>query len=190
MVVLACGSVIGSLAPNIEVLIIARAVQALGTAMFSSMAYAMVAIVVPRGQLGYSIGTVTMFGALGFFLGPMVGGIVTQYAGWRCALLVSIPIILITLVMTRKILPDDAPAKKGLPFDRTGSMMLFLALLTLIFPINMGQTLGWASPIILGSFLASAGIFLLLIWVERRAKDPVIRTELFKNKKLLRTNIL
>ena len=190
LMVLVIGSVIGSLAPNIEVLIIARAVQALGTAMFSSMAYAMVATIVPRGKLGYSIGTVTMFGALGFSLGPLVGGIVSQYAGWRCALLVSIPMILITLVMTRRILPDDAPVNKGQPFDRTGSILLFLALLTAIFPINMGQTLGWTSPIILGSFFASAVLFLLMVRVEHKAKDPVMRTELFRNKKLLRANLL
>jgi predicted MFS family arabinose efflux permease len=54
----------------------------------------------------------------------------------------------------------------------------------------MGQTLGWTSPLIIGSFAASMALFLILVWAERRAKDPVISTELFKNKKLLRANIL
>ena len=190
MAVMAIGSLIGSLAPNIEVLIIARAIQALGTAMYSAMAYALVAIIVPKGELGRSIGLVTMFGALGFSLGPMVGGVVTEYAGWRYALLVSVPLVLITLALSKRLLPDDAPASPGHRFDRTGSALLFLALLTLIFPINMGQTLGWTSLIILGSLVLSAVMFLLLVWAERRAEDPVIRSDLFRNKNLLRANLL
>jgi MFS family permease len=180
----------GSLSPNIEVLIVARAIQALGTAMYSAMAYALVAIIVSKGELGRSIGIVTMFGALGFSLGPLVGGIVTEYAGWRYALLVCVPLVLVTLVLTRRLVPDDTPASPGHRFDRTGSAILFLALLTLIFPINMGQTLGWASPLILGSLVACPFMFLLLLWAERRAEDPVLRTDLFRNKKLLRMNLL
>lgn len=190
MMVLASGSLIGSLSPNIEVLLIARAIQALGTAMCSAMAYALVAIIVPRGELGRSIGIVTMFGALGFSIGPLVGGIVTEYAGWRYALLVCAPLVLVTFVLTRRLLPDDTPASPGHRFDRTGSAVLFLALLLLVFPINMGQTLGWTSPLIMGSLVLCPFSFIVLLWVERRAEDPVLRTDLFRNKKLLRVNLL
>ena len=190
MLVLAIGSLVGSLAPNIEVLIVARAIQALGTAMYSAMAYALVAIIVPKGELGRSIGVVTMFGALGFSLGPIVGGVVTEYAGWRYALLACVPMVMVTLLLTKRLLPDDAPVSPGHSFDRTGSALLFLALLTFIFPMNMGQTLGWTSPLILGSLALCPVMFLLLVWVERRVEDPVIRTDLFRDKKLLRINLL
>ncbi|MET7761542.1 MFS transporter [Streptomyces sp. NPDC005393] len=102
---LGCG-----LAPATGALIVARGAQGVGGAAMSVTAFALIGSVYRGPDLGKAMGVFGAVTGLGAAAGPMAGGVLTQYLSWRAAFFANIPLVLITLALTRAI-----PAPAGRP---------------------------------------------------------------------------
>jgi MFS family permease len=103
----AVGSLLGGLAPSVGWLIAARGLQGLGAALIGPAAFSIIITTFAEGpERNRAVGLWSATAASGGALGMLVGGLLTQYAGWRWVLFVNVPIALVVLLVTPRLVPD------------------------------------------------------------------------------------
>jgi len=171
----AVGSALAGLAPTGMALIAARALQGSGGAMLASTALAILSSAYGPGERGKALGINAASLYSGLSLGPAVGGIVTQWLGWRALFLMNIPLALTLLLAAYLKLPAQPPSAPDTPFDWKGLGAYALFLLGVMYGISL-------LPEARGYFVIGAGIagLALLLRVERDTPHPLVDIELFK----------
>ena len=134
-------SVLAGIAPNLGLLIAARAVQGLGAAIMMALTMAMIREAVPHEKAGSGMGLLGSMSAIGTALGPSLGGILIAGFGWRSIFLINVPLGILTWVLSRRYLPED---RTGLKTERSdldimGSMWLALSLGTYALSMTIGR---------------------------------------------------
>lgn len=183
------GSLLCGLSFSIESLIGSRFVQGIGAAALEAIGPAMVAIYLPKEIRGKSLGILATVISVGIAAGPIIGGLLTQYASWHWIFFINVPIGICAVLLGMKCIPSDRLTVKTGSFDYPGAILFFFALATLLWPINEGLTLGWTSPTILGCFGISAILWILFVLREIRCKDPLCDFALFRNTSFLAASL-
>ncbi len=167
-------SLFGGLAPNREILIIARGVQGFSCAFMAASSLAIVTSSFPPGpQLHRAIGLWAAMNGAGGAAGTFLGGVITQYLSWRWVLLINPPIGIVATLIAWRVVVDrkrDTPQR----FDLAGAVLLTVGQIILVYGVIKAGVNGWTSsealvPIVLG--IALLGLF---VYVERVAKDPLV----------------
>ena len=163
---------------SIKSLICLRILQGFSSAMIFGTSLAIITSVFPQGERGHAMGITVTSTYLGLSAGPVIGGFLTHWLGWRSifAFLVPVGIISIYLIF-RKMKPEWAEAK-GEKFDWKGSVIYGIALSGFMYGFSkLPSPLGW---ICLSSGAVMAGLFLIF---EKRMDHPVFEVHLFlKNR--------
>ncbi len=158
------------------VLISFRILQGIGSGMIFGTGIAILTSAFPPSERGRVLGINTAATYLGLSLGPFLGGVLTQYFGWRSIFLTNGVLgLIITASVFWKLKGEWAEAK-GEKFDLTGSAIYGLAIIGLIYGLSRLPALS-AAWIIPAGFL---GILAFIRW-ERKVKSPVLNIDLFKN---------
>jgi EmrB/QacA subfamily drug resistance transporter len=171
MVVFLIGSAACALAPNMPVLIGARALQGIGGGGILPIAHTIIGdMVAPRERARYQSYTATMFLAASI-VGPVLGGVLTDYVHWTMIFWINLPIGVLALWMTdralRKLPRNERPHK----LDVLGAMLMVGAALSMMLAMSWGGTrYGWASLPILG--LLGGAVVLWLLFAVRVASAP------------------
>jgi EmrB/QacA subfamily drug resistance transporter len=180
IVIFIAGSAACALAPNMPTLIAARALQGIGGGGILPIAHTIIGdMVSPRERPRYQSYTAIMFMAASI-IGPVIGGVLTDYVHWTMIFWINLPMGLLALWMTNRALKKlprhDRPHKLDVP----GALLMVLAALALMLAMSLGgQTRGgthyaWSSPQILGLLAASAVLWLLFVLRVMRAPEPFI----------------
>lgn len=181
VVVFTVSSAICASAPSIWILILFRALQAVGAGMFMAMGQAIVTSVFPAKERGRALGLNGMVVAVGLALGPSLGGLLLTVSSWRSIFWINIPIGLFAFLFARSVLPfakDLKPQK----FDVAGAGLGFLALSSLLLAGSYGGEFGWKSPLVyVLTVLFFAGTWGFVRW-ESRVSQPMLDLSLFRNK--------
>jgi EmrB/QacA subfamily drug resistance transporter len=182
IVIFLVGSVLCGVSQSMSQLIAARALQGVGAGGLMSLVLAIVGDIIPpreRGRyMGYFLG---VFG-ISSVAGPLLGGFLTDSLSWRWIFFVNLPLgaIALSAVATRLHLPVYRHEHK---IDYQGAALLSGSSVSLLLAtVWGGNTYTWLSAPIIG--LLSAGLVLAVAFVfwERRAAEPIIPMELFRNK--------
>ena len=112
-------SLLCAVAPTIEVLVLARALQGVSGALLSPAALAVIVMTFPRDERGKAVGSWTAWGAIGVVIGPLIGGQLVDTASWRWIFALNVPLVLGTLVLVARVVPEG-DARRGPPADRRG----------------------------------------------------------------------
>jgi len=163
-------------------LLVFRMVQSTGEAMVSPLVVAIPTTFLPAGMRGRALGFIALAQGAGFALGNVVGGFITAHLVWRAVFLVNIPIALGLIAASLKGVPSEQPRPSERTFDLAGSVLIFVALASLLLGLNLMVKKGTAPAAITGSFAVSAAVFTLFILQERRSVSPVLDFNLFKNR--------
>jgi MFS family permease len=155
--------------------IIFRVLQGAGGAMLLGTAVAILTSSCSPGEKGKFLGINTAAVYLGLSLGPPLGGLLTQYFGWRSIFLLMVPLGIITIVIILWRLKGEWAHARGERFDYIGSVIYALALVALIYGLAR-------LPEILGGILVLTGILGLIAFVlwERRESSPILNMKLFQ----------
>jgi MFS family permease len=182
MIIFCAGTIICGFAPDIDVLIGARILQAIGAAMFSVVGPAVITAHLPASVRGRSLGYLITFSAIGFALGPGIGGLLTAYAGWRWIFFVSVPVALLTIFLALRYLPPDTPLAEREPLDliATAAFMVFIGgtLSAFVFFQVPGTPDRILLLLLCTGIVAGTGFFVR----NHRSKNPLIRPELLANR--------
>jgi DHA2 family methylenomycin A resistance protein-like MFS transporter len=180
----AAGSAACALAPGLGVLIAARAVQGLGASALLPCSLALIVHRFPdQRERARALGVWGGMGALGFALGPALGGTLISLLGWRAIFLVNLPVCVLTGGLLVRYVPES-PRDPGRRADVPGLLLgvAALAAITAAF-IEAGQE-GWFAPlpVMLGAAGIAAAAFFLV--TERRRAYPMLPLSLFRSRAL------
>ncbi|QLL09271.1 MFS transporter [Mycobacterium vicinigordonae] len=178
-------SVLCAVAWDEVTLVIARLSQGVGSAIASPTGLALVATTFPKGPARNAATAVfAAMTAIGSVMGLVVGGFLTEYS-WRLAFLVNVPIGLVMIYLARTALRETN--RERMKLDATGAMLATLACTAAVFAFSIGPEKGWISVTTIGSGLLAAAAAIAFAVVERKAENPVIPFELFRDRNRLVT---
>jgi EmrB/QacA subfamily drug resistance transporter len=168
-------SALCGIAQSIGMLIALRAVQ--GAAAGGLMALAMAAVgdlVAPRERGRYQ-GYIAATFAVATVVGPLVGGLLVQHAGWRWVFYVNLPVGALALIALGRTLPAAATSPERPPIDAAGAGLIAAATAALMLAcIWGGQRYAWGSSEIVGLIAGAVALGMAAVARERRAADPVV----------------
>jgi EmrB/QacA subfamily drug resistance transporter len=167
-------------APAFWALVLARAVQGLGSAMLMSSSPAIITDAFPAQQRGRAIGLNGASVAVGLSTGPILGGWLVTYYDWRWIFLINVPISIAALAVSAFVLRRET--RKPERFDFAGAAVAFSLLFALSLALSRAHAWGWDSPLTIGLLTYAATAAVLFVWVERRAAQPMLNLELFHNR--------
>ena len=188
LIVFVLGSIFCGAAGSLEFLIAARIFQGLGGALIFSVTIAMITSVFPASQRGRALGWNSVIIALGISAGPTIGGIITQYLSWRWIFYVNVPVGIIVLLATMRILTERMHRGRG-RFDPLGAALFAVGLAALTLGLSFGQEWGWGSPGLLASLAIGVIALTAAIFVERRVSDPILQLSLLTNRVFASANV-
>jgi MFS transporter, DHA2 family, methylenomycin A resistance protein len=172
-------SLLSALSTSLPVLILARVMQGFGAAIMVPASLAILAHTFPDPQeRGYAVSTWANTASLGFAAGPVLGGILTAWIGWRSIFWLNVPVGIVAVCLNHRW-TEEARVDSPRRIDWPGQATLGFALLALTYGLIEAGREGWN-----GSFaLAGLGCFILsialFVWFERRSDHPVLPSFLF-----------
>ena len=175
-------SVLCAIAPTIEVLIAARALQGVAGALLTPAALAIIIAVFAAAERGQAIGTWTAWSGIGFLLGPLIGGQIVDSTSWRVVFAINVPLVLGTLALAARYVPEGGRRNAGAPrphVDVRGAVLCALGLAGPTFALIQQPEYGWGSPAVLVGLIAGLGLFAAFLRHESRAREPMLPLGLF-----------
>jgi EmrB/QacA subfamily drug resistance transporter len=160
-------------------LVVFRGVQGLGAAMLLASGQALLAEVFLEGQRGRALAWMHVAVALGFTLGPSMGGLIVEAVGWRWVFAVNVPIGLLAAVVTSRVLPSGrrSPQQR---LDLAGAALLVAGLVLFLLALTRMQQGALASTAAL--LVVGVGLLAAFPLVERRTAQPILDLGLFRRR--------
>jgi len=181
-IVFTTGGFLAAISPNIELLIGAKILQGVGSAMTQGTSMAMVISAFGDGDRGRALGLTMSVVGIGAVAGPAIGGFLVDYLGWESVLYATAGLGVVSLIVAMLIL-DTERSGGGVGandhFDWLGATFSAATLISLLLAMTLGSRYGWDSLSVItafGIFLASAGFF---IWWELYVESPMLDLRLF-----------
>ncbi len=178
------GSILGAMATTMNWLILARVIQGLGGGGLMILSQAAVADVIPARTRGKYMGIMGAVFAVSSVAGPLLGGWLTEGAGWRWAFLLNIPLGIVALIAVITLLRLPKIVRTVRPkIDYLGMILLAATTSAVILTTTWGGSMyAWDSIQIISLIIGSIIGACLFIMTELRAKEPIIPMSLFKEK--------
>ena len=167
------------IAPNAGVLIGARAVQGVGGGVMFAVSLALLANAFHGRDRGTAFGIWGATTGAAVAIGPLVGGVLTEWAGWRWIFFVNIPIGIAAIVVTA-LRVDESKAPGSARVDWLGTAALTASLFLLVYGLLQGNEKGWSSPLILSCLIGSVVLLALFAAIELSRRDPMLDLRLFR----------
>jgi EmrB/QacA subfamily drug resistance transporter len=182
-------SLLGGLAQDPGQLVVARAVQGIGAAMLAPAALSLLTATFPSGRERVrAFGVWSAMNAAGGALGVVIGGLLTEYAGWRWVMFVNVPMAAVALALSWRVAADDPPRRAGRP-DVLGAVLATAGMSLLVFGIVRTDRYSWTSPVTLMTLSVAAVLLAAFVLVERTTtRDPLIRLGLLANRSVAGAN--
>src|SRR5436309_1363093 len=144
MAIFTLGSVAAALAPTIEALVAARALQGVGGAIVTPLTLTILSAAVPAEKRGLALGAWGGIGGLAVALGPLVGGAIVQGISWQWIFWLNVPIgLLVAPLAARRLAETRGPSN---PLDLPGLGLASAGLLGIVWGLVRGNAAGWTSP--------------------------------------------
>ncbi len=185
-VIFTAGSALCGASQSVEQLALFRAFQAVGASMLMANGMAITSAVFPARERGKALGIGGTVVATGTTIGPTIGGLLTQWLGWRSIFYVNIPVGVIGVAMALLVLRNKeiTPTLSGRrpSFDLAGALIAASGLLALLFALSGVDQIGLPEGVDLALYAAAALAFATFVLVERRKREPMIDLSLFQLK--------
>ncbi|MFS8199617.1 MFS transporter [Streptomyces sp. CWNU-52B] len=179
LVVFTAGSVLCSVAPNLESLVAFRMIQAVGGSMLNPVAMSIITntFTDPR-ERARAIGVWGAVIGISMAAGPLIGGLLVDSVGWRSIFWLNLPVGLAALLLTLRYVPESRAPKARRP-DPVGQLLVIALLGSLTYAIIEAPSSGTALVLAFGGVALVA--LVTLLWYERRRDEPLIDLRFFRS---------
>ena len=174
-------SIACALAPTIEVLIGARALQGAAAALMVPSSLAIIVGAFAPRERGAAIGSWTAWGGIAAIIGPLAGGVIVDQTSWRWIFALNVPLVIGTLILVRAAVPVTARAT-GRRVDLIGAALCAAGLFGIVFALIEQPHFGWSSPVIFLPLCVGVLAFLAFLRYERRTAEPMLELGLFSRR--------
>ncbi|ANA80674.1 MFS transporter [Paenibacillus glucanolyticus] len=190
LVVFLIGSALCGMANNMTELIIYRAIQGIGGGALMPIAFTIVFDLFPPEKRGKMTGLLGAVFGTSSIMGPLLGAFITDSVGWEWIFYVNVPIGIVSFIFIMTSYKETRSHAKQ-KIDWTGAATLVGAIICLMFGLELGgQTFAWDSPQILGLFGGFIALFVVFLFAETRAAEPIISFQMFRKRLFASSNIV
>ncbi|MGV0745271.1 MFS transporter [Mycolicibacterium sp. XJ870] len=181
LAIFATASLLCSLAPNVEMLIAARLLQAIGGSMLNPVAMSIITqVFTGRVERARAIGVWGGVVGISMAIGPIVGGALIQYVDWRAVFWINLPICALAILLTAIFVPESKSATMR-DIDPVGQGLGVAFLFGIVFVLIEGPGLGWTDPRTLAVAVVALVAFVGFLRYESRRHDPFIDLRFFRS---------
>jgi EmrB/QacA subfamily drug resistance transporter len=176
------GSALSGLSQEMWQLIAARGIQGLGAGAIFPIALAVIGDLFTPAERGKYQG---LFGAVfgvAALIGPALGGLLTDTVGWHWVFFVNLPVGGVVLVVIWHLMPRIKHPERVRSIDYLGAAVFTAAIVPILIGLTNKRELDWTDPLVGGLILAGLALTAVFVWVESRAKEPIIPLSLFSNR--------
>jgi len=191
MALFGLASLAAGLAPTDDALIGARALQGLGAAIISPAALSILTTTFSEGaERNKALGIWGAVSGLGGAAGVLMGGVLTDAVGWEWIFFINVPIAMMVIALSPRLLGESRMAGLGRRFDLAGAFTVSSGLVLLVYGLVGTNEHGWASGRTLGIFAASAALIASFVLIEAKTRQPLLPLRLFANGTLSGANVV
>jgi len=176
------GSLVCSLAPSAELLVVARAGQAVGAALLIPASLSIVLAAFPVTKRAVVVALWGAVSGLAAAVGPSLGSVLVQHLGWQAAFLINLPIGGVALYRAITTFDESTNPEAGAPLDLVGITLVIAAVGCIAFGLVRSEERGWQSAAVLGALATGALALATFIAWSRRVPHPAIDLTLFENR--------
>jgi len=180
-------SAAAALAPTIEALVAARAVQGIGGAIVTPLTLTILSSAVPPEKRGLALGAWGGIGGLAVAMGPLVGGAVVEGLSWQWIFWLNVPIGLVVMPLALRRLEETRGPSSRL--DVPGVALVSAGMLGVVWGLVRGNGQGWSSPEVVGSLSVGLAILVGFVLWELRTASPMLPMRFFRNRTFTATNV-
>ena len=181
---LACG-----LSTSGDMLIAARVAQGVGAALMNPATLSIIAATFPPRQRGTAIGIWVGVSALALAIGPLAGGLLTEYASWNWIFFVNVPVGAVGIAASYALI-DESRDPTHQRLDIPGLATSAIGLFAVTYGLIEANAYGWGSARIVGAFLVAAIALTAFVVLERRQRVPMLDLTLFRNRTYVGANVV
>lgn len=188
--VFAAASVACGLAPNVETLILARAVQGVGAALLIPSSLAIIGAAFDEKERGSAIGVWSGASAIAAGAGPLLGGWLVDHGSWRAIFLINPVLAVFTVAIAWRGLPEsrDPDAARGL--DWRSAALAFLGLGSLVYGLITASDRGWQSALVIAALAAGVVLLVIFVFLQRTSAAPMMPLDVFHSLAFSGVNLL
>ena len=188
MAVLGLASLAGGLAQTPEILLAARVIQGLATAVVTPAGLSLLTTSFPEGPLrSKALGLNGALMSAGFTAGAVLGGLLTDLLSWRWAFFINVPVALAVLLVAPTLIAESrAPQRK---LDVPGAVTVTGGLLAVVYGLTVAGEHGFAAPLALAAFAVGAVLLVSFWFVERRSAAPLVPVRILKRRTVVWGNL-
>src|ERR671915_285919 len=184
-------SAVCGLATSEQMLVIARAIQGVGGAVVSAVALSlMMTLFTEPAERAKAMGIFGFVASGGGSIGVLLGGVLTDALSWHWIFLVNVPVGILVLALTLKLVP----ASRGEAFtgrlDVVGAVTVTVSLMLAVYAIVNGNQVGWTSAQTLGLLGAGALLLAVFLGIESRVRSPLVPLGLFRLRNVAVSNVV
>ncbi|NEY36253.1 DHA2 family efflux MFS transporter permease subunit [Streptomyces sp. PRKS01-65] len=180
LAVFTAASAAAALAPGIDSLIAARAVQGVGAAVMMPLTLTLLTAAVPADRRGTAYGIWGAVNGLAVASGPLVGGGLTEHVSWQWIFWLNVPLGLVLLPLARFRLAESHGT--GAPLDLTGTVLASGGLFGIVYGLIRGPVDGWTGTPVLTALFAGAALLAAFVRHGARARAPMLPMRLFRSR--------
>jgi EmrB/QacA subfamily drug resistance transporter len=178
LAVFTLGSLFCGLSFSFELLIVSRAVQAVGAAMMAASGPMCCTEHLPVAKLGFGLSIVTIGASFGFAIGPAIGGFIAEYTTWPWIFLINVPIGFLVAPLMLKAVPESSEKGGKIHLDVPGTVLLCSAIVLGTFAVETVSQSGMRTFTIIAAILCLA-LLILFVRAERGKERPLLRLGMF-----------
>jgi EmrB/QacA subfamily drug resistance transporter len=172
-------------------LLTARAVQGLGGAIVSAVAFSLIVVLfTEHGERAKAMGVFGFVMSGGGSIGVLAGGVLTDLVGWHWIFLVNLPIGIAVLAAGIPLLPNVHTGAEKTRLDVAGAIMITGAMVLAVYAIVNGNQAGWGSGQTLGLLAIAIAIIGVFVWWESRVDAPLVPLSIFRHRNLRTANVI
>ncbi|MGC0338624.1 MFS transporter [Streptomyces sp. SLBN-8D4] len=173
-------SAAAALAPGIDSLIAARAVQGVGAAIMMPLTLTLLTAAVPTARRGMAYGIWGAVNGLAVASGPLIGGSLTEHISWQWIFWLNVPLGVALLPLARLRLAESHGT--GARLDIPGTLLASGGLFGIVYGLVRGPSDGWTDSVVLLALFAGAALLAAFVLYSTRAKDPMLPMRLFRSR--------
>jgi EmrB/QacA subfamily drug resistance transporter len=175
-------SLLCALAPTIEVLVGARALQGAFGALLTPSALAVIVATFGPDERGAAIGSWTAWTGIAAVTGPLLGGQIIDVASWRWIFAINVPFVIATLALVVIAVPARPLGEDRPSVDWLGGLLCALGLAGPVYALIRQPELGWGAPGVMVPLLGGFALLGLFLLHEARTREPMLPLGLFRRR--------
>ena len=191
LIAFAAFSLLCGLSVSSGMLIAARALQGAAGAILSPSVFSITMVTFPEGaERNKALGILGGIAGSGAAIGVLLGGVLTEYAGWEWIFFVNVPIGLGAIYFVRREVRESRVEGLRRHFDAAGAALVTLSLVLLVYGLTQAPNKGWASGQTIGVLIGSAVLMIAFLFVEARSPSPLVPLNFFRKRTPTGANIV